>query len=145
MSGFGNAPLGASPFGIGEPETADPPEIAADAGARYLDPITGDYAIDASSGRLARMPAARQRVLLALRTEVGTAAAAADFGIVAPRKNDAVLPAISRLAVHEALRHLTSSRAIEIMRIDTEADGERGAIHVLYRDLETNTEDTVTV
>jgi hypothetical protein len=62
-SGF---PLGVYPAGLGGPTTAPDAPSGPPVIARYIDPLTGDYELDASTGQYTGMPPVRQLVEIAL-------------------------------------------------------------------------------
>jgi hypothetical protein len=145
MSGIGDSPLGTSPFGIGQPDALALLESAADSGARLLDPTTGDYTIDSDTTRFTRSPNVKQLVVIALRTRLGSAAAALDLGIKLPEKLGQTFQAEASASVRAALRHLTDNKIIRVISVQTERSGERAAIYVQYRDVASNTIDLVEI
>lgn len=116
MAGFGSMAMGTGPFGLGTPATGeDPPD--GPAGSRYIDPTTRDYAQDPDTKQLKQMPAARQRVLLALMTLVGSSSALPTFGVKPPKKMGDTYESQMKNAVRLALRHLTDVE--QVIRVDS--------------------------
>ncbi len=136
--GFGLLPFGLGPFGLETPD--DPPDPpTGTAGSRYIDPATGDYALDAVTGQLQQMPRTRQRVLLALVTLRKTATTVPTFGNKLPRKMGTSFEFETKQAVRLALRHLTDSE--QVIRIESltveRGRNSRALVTVSYTDLET--------
>lgn len=111
------------PFGTGTPTTSAAPP-AATAGSRYLNPATKDYEIDASTGQLAQMPPLRQRVLIAVTTDIGSAATLTELGRIRPRKMAPTFEAEVIASIRKACRQMTDIE--RVMRIDA-ITIERGA------------------
>lgn len=144
-AGAGTMAAGTGPAGLYSPATvAGSPSLSA--GSRYVNPSSGDFEIDSATGQFAQMPPTRQRVLLALKTVVGSATAAPDFGLRAPRKIGRNYVAQTRQEVRSALRHLTSenSPVIRIQAIDVVRIGSSHLVAtVSYVDLQTGRADQV--
>lgn len=142
--GFGTAAFGTSPFGIGTPATVAAAP-APSAGSRYINPVSRDYEIAASTGQQAQMPRARQQVLLALMTVYGTSTAVPDFGLRAPRKIGTNFKAQTKAAARYALRHLTREDApiirIQSIAVDVVGTG-RAVLTVSFFDIKTGQPDT---
>jgi hypothetical protein len=136
MSGLGNSALGTSPFGLGTPVAAAVPPTGKP-GSRFIDPRSRDYQIDTATGQLAQMPAARQRVLLALMTVKRSSSVLPNFGIALPGKIDQAYQRRVTDAVRVALRHLTDVE--RVIRVDSVLVGVRPlglvTITVAYTDL----------
>lgn len=124
MAGLGSAPVGIFPFGLGTPVEAAVPTTGTP-GSRYLNPSSGDYEIDSTTGGMAQMPPVRQRVLLALKTLRGSSSVLSDFGLRLPRKIDQSIDARMRDAVRVALYHLTDVE--RVARLDSVLTNRSGA------------------
>lgn len=82
MAGIGSQPFGSSPYGVGTPDVAADlggtvlaeSGTGSQKGSRYIDPRTGDYALNTSTGRIAGMDDVKQLVLLRMKTTKGSAA-----------------------------------------------------------------------
>ena len=131
------APLGSTPFGFGTPVAAPLPATQGPALSRYINPGSGDYEIDATVGQFASMPALRQRVLLIMNTEVGSALAMPQLGIPRPKKIDQSYVAATRAAVRKAFYRLTDVE--RVMRIQDIIIGKQSSgrigLTLVYRDL----------
>jgi hypothetical protein len=146
MLGAGIQTAGSSPAGVGEPEEGSPLPDAV-GGCRWIDPATGDYEIDTSSGAFAQMPANRQRVMIALLTARGSSSVLPDLGLTRPTKMGDRFQAEMEQAVRQALEQLTDVE--QIIRLDfvevLRGSGGRARITVSYTDLTTGEEDAVSV
>jgi phage baseplate assembly protein W len=142
MPGFGTAPAGTSGAGLGVPVTASAPPDGP-AGSRFIDPVTKDYAIDTSTGQLQQMPPTRQRVLIILTTEIGSATTLPTLGVKWPRKMGDTYAAQVKNAVTAALYQLTEvEKVIRLKDVIVEKGrGGRSRITVVWTDLSTNRED----
>ena len=152
MAGFGNSPVGTSPFGLGQPTTtAEPPTVKvlaglATPGCRYLDPNTRDYVHDDDSGQLAQMPTTRQRVLLALLTVKGSSTVLPNLGVRMPRKITEAFERETQHAVQSALHRLTVIErvvAVRAIKVERLAGTGRVGVTVEFVDLTTGEEDAV--
>ena len=115
MAGFGTISFGSGPYGLGTPATqADPP--SGPAGCRYLNPASKDYEQDSTTGQLAQMPPLRQRVLLAVMTDIGSSTALAQLGRLRPRKIGPSFQAELSASIRAACRQMTEVE--RVMRID---------------------------
>lgn len=134
------SPVGSTPFGMSTPIAAPAAATQGPALSRYIDPGSGDYVIDASIGQFGSMPSLRQRVLLVMNTELGSALAVPDLGIPRPKKIDETYIATTRAAVRRAFYRLTDvERAMRIQSIDIEKrTNGRVQVTLVYRDLTTN-------
>lgn len=144
--GFGLLEFGLGAFGLETPDEApDPP--TGPPGSRYINPATGDYELDQTTGQLKQMPRTRQRVLLALITLQKSATGVPAFGNFLPRKMGTAFEVQVKQAVLFALRHLTDSE--QVIRIEAiiveRGRNSRARVTVSYTDLETNQPDEVTV
>lgn len=127
--------------------TAPIPPVLRPAGARYVNPRTGDYEV-LSTGELARMPVVRQRVLLAVTTLLGSSSVVPGFGAQIPRKIDATWERRARNSIRLALSQLADVE--RVIRIDTILFAEtntvgRRQITISYTDLVTTENDAVRV
>jgi hypothetical protein len=143
MAGLGVTPAGVTPAGMGTPtEVAAPPDPASL--ANYLNPRTGDYGV-ASDGGIERMPLLRHRVLMLLKTELGSAAPESNIGLRLPAKIDKTFPQRAKEAVRAALEPIPKSEmridAIDVLVVGT----GRADITVSYTDLTTGNSGTVTI
>ena len=145
MSGIGLFPAGLGPFGFGTPLSADPIPVGA-AGCRFIDPSTGDYAIDVLTRQFQQMPPLRQRVLLALVTTFKSNNAVPGFGIKLPKKMGTSYQNEVRNSVNTALNQLTTIE--KVMKVDSitaiKGASGRSLITVSYTDLSTGQQETVT-
>lgn len=145
MAGFGLAPAGLSPFGLGSPdEGAAPP--SGPAGSRYLNPITRDYQIDPSTGQQAQMPPVRQRVLLTVLTAKNSSAVPG-FGTRIPALMGETFESEVRAEITRELRQLTDvERVARLDGVKVEKGlGGRARVTISYTDLTTATRDQVTI
>jgi hypothetical protein len=146
MAGFGTAPMGTSGAGLGVPvAAADPPD--GPAGARFINPASGDYEQDSDTRQLKQMPIERQQVMLALRTILGSSSALPTFGVKAPRKMGDTFAAEMTAAVKVALHHLTDvQKVISIDSITVErGTGGRSRTTVKYTITSSGLDDELTV
>lgn len=144
--GFGLLEFGLAPFGLETPNEV-PDAVTGQPGSRYINPATGDYEIDQTTGQLKQMPRTRQRVLLALITLQKSATAVPTFGATLPRKMGTTFEVQVKHAVILALRHLVEGE--QVIRLDEilveRGRNSRARVTVSYTDLETNLPDQVTV
>ncbi len=142
MPGFGSAPFGGSPYGLGVPGEAALPTTSP-AGSRYLNPATRDYQYDSDTGQFAQMPEIRQRVLISLTTEQGSIPTQPTFGIKRPMKMGDSFESEMKAAVRLALQQLTDVE--KVMRIDQiivrKGAGGRSETTVVYTDMTTGVPD----
>jgi hypothetical protein len=119
------------------PVAAPAPATQGPALSRYIDPGSGDFMIDDSVGQFASMPSLRQRVLLVMNTELGSALAVPDLGIPRPKKIDETYIATTRAAVRRAFYRMTDvERIMRIESIDIERRSSgRVQVTLVYRDL----------
>lgn len=145
MAGFGAQPMGTSPFGVGTPTSAtEPPD--GPAGSRYLNPVTRDYEIDDTTRQFKQMPPTRQRVLLAVMTDLGSSALPR-FGVKRPPRMGETFEREQANAVRRALRHMTDvEKVLSIDSIKVERGlGGRARTTIAYTDLLADTADRLTV
>lgn len=142
MPGFGSAPFGSSGYGLGVPGNAASPTTSP-AGSRYLNPSTGDYQYNSTTGQLAQMPNLRQRVLLTVMTEYGSIPTQPTFGIRRPLKMGDTFEAEMKAAVRAALAYLTDTE--KVMRIDQilvrKGAGGRSETTIVFTDMTTGVAD----
>lgn len=156
MSGFGLQPMGVGPFGVGTPatasETAGTPqndESLQSKSARYIDPITRQYAFDAN-GRMRGMGAVPQKVQLIAATVLGSSAVRElgnDIHEIEDAGDD--LEVQIRTRWERAYAGMVRAKEIAILAIEiarfSNAGGRVGAkTRIRYRDLTTGIEQTVT-
>ena len=142
-TGFGVMPFGLGPFGLETPDDPPTPPTGT-AGSRYINPATGDYEVDETTGQLKQMPRTRQRVLLALITMRRTVPTAPRFGANLPRKMGTSFEVEVRQSVALALQHLVNERAIDLQQIVVERGrNSRARVTVNYIDLDTDEPDFV--
>lgn len=137
MAGFGSAPGGTSPFGLGTPAAAVVPPNGP-SGSRYIDPIVRDYAVDPVTGHFKQMPGTRQRVLLALMT-IRNSSGIPGFGVRMPTRMGDAFENQAKQAVRQALRHMSEiEKSIRIDDIVVERGlGGRARVTVVFTDLVT--------
>lgn len=145
MAGFGDAPAGIFPAGLGT--VGDPAEKPTGTpGARFINPVTRDYERDETTGQFKQMPSTRQRVMLAVATEFDSSGVRG-FGVRMPRKMGITFEADARSAISSALRHMTEvEKSIRLNRVLVER-GEfgRARFTIDYTDLVTGERDRATV
>ena len=128
--------IGSTPFGLSTPVAAPEPSEDGPALSRFIDVGAGDYAIDTTKGRFARMPVTRQRVLLVAHTVFGSSTARQQLGIRRPQKMDESFVRRMRAEVRRAYRQLAEVEgAITIERIDvSKTNSGRAAVLMEYTD-----------
>ena len=142
MAGLGLFPVGSTPFGAGTPVEATAPPTAIPELANFLDPRTGDYVVQAD-GSYQRMPVVRHRVLMLVKTELGSAAPEPDIGLRLPQKMDQSFEQRARQAVTRALAPI-SSEDMHIDGIPVERSGMgRADITIEFTDLTTGESDAL--
>lgn len=143
MAGFGTLGFGSGPLGLGTPITAEAPPDGP-AGCKFINPATGDFEQDADTHQLKQMPAARQAVLLALRTLQGSSSAIPGFGVRMPRKMGDTFEAEAKSAITTALAHLTGSGRIRLDGVKVEKGlGGRARFTISFTDTSTGVKDSV--
>lgn len=146
MSGFGTQPYGTSQYGIGVPASPDMLPIGPSGFTRWIDPVTGDYATDSTTGHFEQTTALRQRVLIRLRTVLGSSTAFMLRGMKLPKKIGAGFAEQVQQAVRDCLRQETDiEKVMEILSITVETSGARSATHLRYKDLTTGATEDVRV
>lgn len=146
MSGAFDSMLGSTPFGAGTPLPAGDPPTGYSGLCRFIDGISGDFAIDATTGHLAGMPLLRQRVLLALVTRRGSSTVLPKFGLAYASK---ITESQLRLMDANARASLYQLTDVEkVMRIDSltveQVEGTgRVRLTLSYTDLSTGGTDTL--
>lgn len=83
--GMGTGAMGGFAFGYSAPGTAPAPLPPTTDATRLVDPMTGDYAREAS-GAFSQASSLAQRVLFLLRTSLGSSSEAPAKGMVLPSK-----------------------------------------------------------
>jgi phage baseplate assembly protein W len=133
-SGF---PLGVYPAGLGGPTTAPDAPTAPPVIARYIEPLTGDYELDATTGQYTGMPPVRQMVEIALGSVRGSSAVAPDIGTEIPPLIDEAFASAVDADVRFAVRKLVEARLIRVrdVRVETGSPAGRAAIVFEYTDL----------
>jgi len=113
--------------------------------SRYIDPANGDYSLDASSRLPNTMPPVRQRVLLAIRTVLGSAKGLPRFGIARPRKMGLSFRREMTDSIRVALLQMTDvEKVVVLQRVDVEiVNTSRAHIVINYIDLTTGEKDVV--
>src|SRR5690348_11993238 len=145
MAGFGVAPLGTSPFGVGTPASAvEPPD--GPAGSRFINPTTRDYEVDETTGQFKQMPATRQRVLLAVLT-LRDSSGIPGFGTRLPPRMGDDFENRTRNEINRALRHMVEvEKVLLVTDIKIERGmGGRARITISFRDLVAGETDSVAV
>lgn len=143
MIGLGVSLMGSAPFGAGTPDEATAPPADIPERANFIDPRTGDYVVQ-DDGSYQRMPVVRQQVLLLLKTERDSAAAAPDIGLDLPRRMDQSFEQRARGSVLMALEPIGNDVRIDAVPVERIGTG-RADITVEYTDLTTGNAETITV
>ena len=117
MAGLGGAALGSSPFGVGTPVPGTPNPKQPTSYSRYINPGSGDYGVDPATGQLEQMPPVRQRMLIVMKTILGSSSVLPRLGIDVPRKIDKTIVNAMRNSIREAYRQLTDVE--KVVRLDT--------------------------
>lgn len=123
------------PAGLFTPSVVEP--TTRTTGARWIDPVTGDYAVDANS-QFKRMPSLRQRVLIALKQVRDSGPGG--LGFTRPDRVTERFEAQMRDAVNVALEHLTRTPnpAIVNLRVTVESTATGRALTLIsYEDATT--------
>jgi len=145
MPGFGTSPFGTSVMGIGAP--ADPSTIpdGTTSVSRYVGPVSGDYEVNPAGGQLRQMSGVLQRVVLTIRTELGSVLAATKFGRRFPRKQTSSLEAEVAGELRRVLRPLTDvERVMVIESIGVQrGDGGRVGIDLRFTNLQTGASEQI--
>jgi phage baseplate assembly protein W len=125
------------PFGTGTPAEAPAPPEGLPSLCRYIDPVTGDVAVDATTGHLQNMPPVRQRFLLLMQTLLGSSSVLPGLGLTIPRIIDDSFARQVDAAVREGARQMTEvEKVARIRRVDVTASAlGRTAVLVEYDDL----------
>lgn len=134
------APLGTTPFGFGTPATAPEPPTVGPVLTRYINPSTGDYALNAATGQFQGMPSTRQRILLVVKTVLGSSSAKRRLGIKVPGKIDQTFERSVENSIRLGLRRMVEIEKvlrINSLTVTAGADGNPGRALVLmsYTDL----------
>lgn len=157
MSGFGTAPLGTTPYGLGTPATApvvggtpqNDSTLVAQSG-RFIDPLTKQYVIDAN-GRATGMSTVPQLVQLTVGTLLGSSAMT-ELGLDLLSIEDAGddLEAQIRTRVASAFASLIAQKFVAVLAVDVERFGNGGGqvgarVRIHYTDLTTGIDHTTTL
>lgn len=110
MLGAGEMGAG-GPAGVGETEDAMEPSLDS-GGSRFINPITSDYQFDAVRRNTAQMPPTRQRVLLALVTQLESSTALRRIGTNRPDRMGDRFESEQTQDVQRALQHLVDDGII---------------------------------
>jgi phage baseplate assembly protein W len=143
MAGLGLFSIGSTPFGAGTPVAAIAPPSDLPEFANYIDPRSSDYVVQ-DDGGYQRMPLVRHRVLMLLKTELGSAAYEPDVGLLLPKKMGASFEQQVRGSVIQALSLIGSDIRIDDVIVVRSPMG-RADITVAYTDLTTGNSDTLTL
>lgn len=145
MSGFGTAPFGLAFFGYGSPDSVAAPPVNNPA-ALYISPDTNDIVLN-DDGSFLDMPSTRQRVYLALKSNLGTIAGYEAFGsdLFKLGKVDSSFTVRAKSSVRKALDHLVQDNSLTLTSVDVSADGGRVNIIVSYFDLKAQSPDNATM
>lgn len=143
MTGAGFSPAGVSPAGSGTPATTTGPSGTAltddygrQHGARYIDPATRRYVLDAN-GRYKGMPAVSQMVELAFLTLRGSSALP-NLGMEKPSGViGSNFVAKREQAVREAFQFLTRAQLAELVSVTVDTSRRPVVSIVRWRDLTT--------
>lgn len=143
--GLGDSPMGQFPLGYSAAAAGiEPPD--GPAGSRYLNPGSGDYELDDDTRQLKQMPALRQRVLLTIRTALGSSTALPGFGIGIPDRMGNGFERKIAERIHLAFGRMTDTE--KVMRIEqivvAKVSSGRAAVTLVYTDLSTGEQDQVT-
>lgn len=143
--GFGTSAMGLFAFGSGTPLPAD--ELSDKVpNARYIGINNGDFQA-LEDGSLADMPPVRQRVIIALATEKGSAAGLEWLGMTLPKKIDASFETAARNAVRLALYQMIEVE--KVLRLDAviveKRTQGRVVLTVSYTDLTTLERERLTI
>lgn len=144
MAGFANSPFAITPFGTGTPVVAQaPPENAPD-GARYLNPASRDYE-QGDDGEYLRMPSTRQRVLLAVMTELGSMSVAPNDGLRLPKKMNEHFERKAAIEVRRVLQPMIREGALRLDAVTTveRVSTGRARIRIDFTDLATRQRDSL--
>lgn len=133
-----------SPFGLGTPDDATPPPPGGQLGARYLDPVSKDYAVG-PDGEYLRMPTLRQRVLLAIGTVLDSSSVQQTVGMRLPDRVDSNFERRVQFSVKSALASLVSAGELRIDSVSVALPiPGRALITVAYTNLLTGESDSAT-
>ena len=138
MAGLGLFSLGSGPYGLGTPTAASaPPDPADTQFSRYINPASGDYEVDPDTLHLKQMPPIRQRVILALKTTLGSATAYPSLGLRKPQAMGDDFEGVMTSNVRFALQQMTDVEGV--LRIDGilvgRRPGGRATVTLAFTDL----------
>lgn len=133
-SGF---PLGHYPAGLGGPSTAPDAPSGPPVISRYIEPLSGDYELDATTGQFAGMPPVRQLVEIALGSVRGSSAVLPELGTEVPPTIGGTFESAVDADVRFAVSRLVKARLIRTrdVRVETGSPAGRAAIVYEYTDL----------
>jgi hypothetical protein len=152
--GFGDSPFGSGPYGLGTPATppTPAPQMYADpvtgqiGSGRLIDPVTRQYAIDAS-GNTVGQGTVPQLVQLAYATVQGSSILASlgetfrEVQVI----GDGFVQTITDKAI-APVQGLVDQKLVAVLGVDVKRIGDSGvSIAVRWRDLSTNIEGTQTL
>ena len=142
--GLGTSECGLCPAGFGDIEApAAPPSPTR--WSRYIG-TDGKYLIDGVSGNFARMPPLKQRIALAIVTELGSSTVLPGEGLEHPKKMGATFEADMDIRVRKALRRLTDvEQVMAIQSIQVERGSFRYRVTVLFEDKTSGLASEITV
>lgn len=134
MPGFGDSSFGTSVFGFGEVTPTDP-RATMPVLARHIDPTTKDF-VPAGRTLQATTPV-KQRLLIALSSELGSGAAAPELGIrVKGMKMGRGFEAMMRDRVRIATRQIVEvEKKAKIIDVIVSRKGNQGLLTVFFLDL----------
>jgi phage baseplate assembly protein W len=129
--------LGVYPAGLGGPSTAPDAPSGPPVIARFIEPLSGDYQLDATTGQYVGMPPVRQRVEIALGSVRGSSAVLPELGTEIPPTIDETFVSAVEADVRFAVRRLVAERVIRTrdVRVETGSPAGRAAIVYEYTDL----------
>ena len=137
-------PLGVAPAGFGTGTDAPMPP-SGNWGSRYVNPQTGDYAVDPETGQFQQMPSVRQRFLLRLKEKRGSSSVRPRDGIELPKKFDATTERTVDDAVRRTMRQETDvekvARIISVTPVRDPGNTGRINVVIVYQDLTTGIVD----
>ncbi len=144
-----SAPVGSQPFGVGTPLVITvPPKAERTRLSRFIDPFSGDYAIDEDTGHQQQMPPVRQRWLLLLRERLGSSTVRPLDGIQLPKIIDEqfdrrVIATIRGSLAVQQMTQVEKVSTLDDVQVDRKETGGRVRILISYTDLSTNESGTV--
>ena len=138
MPGFASSPFAVTPYGTGTPATATAPPAERAKGARYLDPVAGDYVLD-GEGEYQRMPTVRQQMLLAVVTRFGSSSVEPGRGVKLPDRITSDFERTVSSSVRSATEHITAAGRATLDDVSVKLlQTGRAQITIAYTDLTTD-------